>query len=164
MARFVLCVLCVIFLATGCGKSAEEKAMEEQIEEATGGEADVDLSKKRMEVTGETQGGKYTVSSGEATEIPDGFPADVFIYQPSKTIMAMEIPEGYSVALTTRDEQSEVLSAYSREMETKGWSEETSMSMGNQSVLVYEKDERTANISIVPSGKENQINVTVTKE
>jgi len=164
MARFLLCALSLILLAFGCEKSAEEKAMEKQIEEKTGAEADVDLSKKRMKVAGETEGGKYTVTSGEGTEIPEGFPADVFIYRPSKTIMAMEIPEGYSVALTTRDDSSKVRSAYSQEMEARGWSEETSMNIKSQSVLVYKKDERAANISIVLSGKEIQISVTVTKE
>ena len=164
MAKFFLCVICLILLAFGCEKSAEEKAMEKQIEEKTGAEADVDLSKKRIKVAGETEGGKYTVTSGEGIKIPEGFPDDVFIYQPSKNIMAMEIPQGYSVALTTRDDSSKVRSAYSQEMKARGWSEETAMNMENQSVLVYKKDERVANISIVSSGKEIQINVTVTKE
>jgi len=164
MAKFLLCAMCLSLLAVGCGKSAEEKAIEKQIEEQTGGKADVDLSKKSMKVAGETEGGKYTVTSGEGTEIPKGFPSDVFIYRPSKTIMAMEIPEGYSLALSTRDDSSKVQSAYTQEMKAKGWSEETSMKMASQSVLVYKKDERAANISIVPSGKEIQISLTVTKE
>jgi len=154
----------LIFLASGCGKSDEEEKIEKQIEESTGAEADVDLSRKSMKVSGKTEGGEYTVTSGEGTGIPEGFPEDVFIYRPSKTGMAMEIPQGYSVALTTGDEASKVRSAYSREMEAKGWSEQTSMNMENQSVLVYEKDDRLANITIVSSGKEIQVSVTVTKE
>jgi hypothetical protein len=154
----------LILIVAGCGKSSEEKAMEQKIEEATGADAEVDLSKKGMKVTGETEDGKYTVSAGESTEIPKDFPADVFIYRPSKAVVAMKIPEGHSIALTTRDDQSKVLSAYAREMKAKGWSEGASVSMGPQSVLVYEKNERAANISIVPSGEGVQINVTVTTE
>jgi hypothetical protein len=149
-------------LATGCGERAEEKAIEKKIEEATGAKADVDLSKEGMKITGETKGGKYTVTTGGETEIPKDFPADVFIYRPSKAMMAMKIPEGYSIALTTSDSQSKVLSAYRQEMKAKGWSEEISMSMGAQSVLGYEKNDRAANITIVPSDKTLQINVTVT--
>ena len=162
MTRFFFCVFFSIVLVTGCGERAEEKAMEKKIEEATGAKADVDLSKKGMKITGETEGGKYTVTTGEETEIPKDFPDDVFIYRPSKAIMAMKIPEGYSIALTTHDNRSKVLSAYRQEMKARGWSEETSMSMGPQSVLVYEKNDRAANISIVTSDKALQINVTVT--
>ncbi|MBN2061447.1 MAG: hypothetical protein JW882_13630 [Deltaproteobacteria bacterium] len=162
MARFLLCVVCFIFLAFGCGKSAEEKAIEKQIEEQTGAKADVDLSEDKIKVEGETEGGKFTVTSGEGSEIPDGFPADVFIYRPSKTIMAVEIPEGYSVSLTTKDDSSKVHSAYSQEMAERGWSEETSMKMGSQFVLVYEKEERAANISIMPLENEIQISMMVT--
>jgi len=164
MARFFLFALCLLILAFGCDKSSEEKAMEKEIEKRTGGTADVDLSKNNMKITGETEGGKYSVSSGEGTEIPKGFPDDVFVYRPSKTAMAMEIPEGYSLALTTPDDSSKVLSAYRQEMKAKGWSEETSMKMESQSVLVYEKDERMVNISIVSAGEGIQISMTVTKK
>jgi hypothetical protein len=164
MAGFLLYLLCLILLAFGCDKSSEEKAVEKQIEKQTGGKADVDLSNKKMKVSGETEVGKYTVTSGEGTEIPEGFPADVFVYRPSKTVMAMEIPEGYSLALTTRDDSAKVFDAYSKEMKAKGWAEEAAMKMESQSVLVYQKDERVVNISIVPYEKEFQISLTVTKE
>jgi hypothetical protein len=162
MTKFFFCVFFSIVLITGCGERAEENAIEKKIEKATGAEADVDLSKKGIKITGETDGGKYTVTTGEETEIPKDFPDDVFIYRPSKAIMATKIPEGYSIALTTRDNQSKVLGAYRQEMKAKGWSEETCMSMGPQSVLVYEKNGRAANISIVTSDNALQINVTVT--
>lgn len=161
MTRFLFCIFFSIVLATGCGERAEEKAIEKKIEKTTGAEADVDLSKKGMKITGETEDGKYTLTTGGETEIPKNFPDDVFIYRPSKAIMAMKIPEGYSITLTTRDKQSKVLSAYRQEMKLKGWSEETSMSMGPQSVLVYKKNDRAANISIVTSDKALQINVMV---
>jgi hypothetical protein len=162
MRRLILTVFCLIFLALGCGEKAQEKAVEKQIEEATGGDADVDLSKKGMRITGETEGGEYSITTGEETEIPKDFPTDVFIYRPSKTVMAMKIPEGYSIALTTGDDRSKVVSSYSREMKAEGWSEEASMTMGSQSVLVYEKNGRAANITVVPSDEALQVNVTVT--
>ncbi|MDY6973597.1 MAG: hypothetical protein SV775_14920 [Thermodesulfobacteriota bacterium] len=164
MSRFLVGVCCFIFLAAGCGEKAKEKAMEKEIEEATGTAADVNLSKNGMRITGETEEGKYTVAAGEETAIPKDFPTDVFIYRPSKAVMAMKIPEGHSIALTTGDDHSKVLSAYGREMKANGWSEKASMNMGSQSVLVYEKSGRAANITIVPSDKALQINVAVTNQ
>ena len=164
MARCLFCVIFLIFLGAGCGESAEEKAMEKQIEESTGRDAEVHVSKKGAKITAETEEGKYTVTTGEETRIPKDFPDDVFIYQPSKAVMAMEIAEGYSIALSTRDERLKVVGAYKQEMKAKGWTEEASMDMGSQSVLVYEKKGRNANISIVPMEGALQINVTVTTE
>ena len=163
MTKFnFITLLCMVLLAFGCGKSPEERAIEKQIEKETAGEVDVDLSKKGMKVTGETEGGKYTVATGEETEIPEDFPTDVFIYQPSKTTMAMKVPKGHSIALTTQDDKSKVVNVYKQEMEAKGWAEKTSMTMGPQSMLVYGKNGRVAHINIVPSEEALQINVTVT--
>ena len=165
MARLNLILfLCALLLAAGCGKSAEERAVEKQIEKATGADADVDLSKKGMKIAGKTEGGKYTVTTGDKTEIPEDFPSDVFIYRPSKAVMAMKVPEGYSIALSTEDDRSKVVNTYKREMKAEGWSEKATMNMGPQSVLVYEKDGRNANISIGPSGEAVQISLVVSVE
>ncbi|MCK4605482.1 MAG: hypothetical protein KAU41_12470 [Deltaproteobacteria bacterium] len=162
MTRFLFCLFLSIVFLTGCGERAEEKAMEKKIEKETGAKADVDLSRKGMKITGETDRGKYTLITGEETEIPKDFPDDVFIYRPSKAVMAMKVPDGYSITLTTSDNRSKILSTYREEMNAKGWSEETSMIMGPQSVLVYKKNDRVANISIITSDKALQITVTVT--
>jgi len=164
MARYLFCVLCIVLLAVGCGKETQEAAIEKKIEGATGGEAEVDISKGGMKVTGETEEGEYSVTAGEETEIPEDFPSDVFIYSPSKAVMAMRLPEGCSVSLTTRADMADVVDAYKREMEARGWSEEGSMKMGDHSMLVYEKDGRAANVNIIPSDDEVQINLTVSTE
>ena len=161
MIKFLFCLFFSIVLLAGCGERAEEKAIENKIEKATGAKAEVDLSEKKMKITGETDRGTYTINTGEETEIPKDFPDDVFIYRPSKAVMAMKIPEGYSLTLTTDDDQSKVLSTYRKEMSAKGWSEETSVIMGPQSMIGYKKDDRAANISITTSDKALQINVAV---
>jgi len=163
MAKIYFFVLCLVLLISGCGKTDEEKAVEKKIKESTGADAKVDVSKKGMRISGETEGGKYTVTTGEATEIPKNFPADVFIYRPSKAITAMEMPEGHSLSLTTGDDVSKVVEIYKQEMPDKGWSEETSMKMGAQSVLMFKKEERLANITISVMDGETRITVTVTK-
>jgi hypothetical protein len=157
-------MLFLIVLVTGCSDRAEEKAIEKNIKKETGSEAEVDLLKNGMKITGETKDGKYTLTTGEETEIPKDFPDDVFIYQPSKITMAMKIPEGYSVTLTTGDKKSQVLSAHRKEMTAKGWSEEASMNMSQHSILTYKKNGRSANISIFNSEEALRINVMVTSK
>ena len=158
MTRFLFCLFFSIVFLTGCGERAEEK----KIEQATGTKADVNLSNKKMKITGETENGKYTVTAGEETEIPADFPDDVFIYRPSEVVMAMKVPEGYSLTLTSSDDRSKILDTYRQKMHTNGWTEQTSMSMGPQSMLVYRKNDRTASISVITSEKALQINLVVT--
>lgn len=164
MTRYMICLFCLMFLLVGCGKEVQEAAVEKKIEQATGGDADVDLSDDGMKITGKTEEGEYAITSGEETEIPEDFPSDVFIYRPSKAVMAMKVPDGYSVTLTTQDDKAKVVDAYKDQMQAKGWSEEGSMNMGSHSMLVYEKDGRNANINIIPSDDGVQINVMVAAE
>jgi hypothetical protein len=158
MPRILFCLFFSIIFLTGCGESAEK----EKIEKATGTKADMDLSNKKMKITGETENGKYTITAGEETEIPGDFPDDVFIYRPSKVIMAMKVPEGHSLTLTSSDDRSRILDTYKQKMDAKGWTEETSIIMGPQSTIVYKKNGRTASISVITSDKALQINLVVT--
>ena len=159
--RIVL--LCLLLLFGGCGQSAEEKALEKQIEKETGSGAKVDLTDQGMKITGKTEDGDFTMSAGDETRIPKDFPADVFIYRPSKTVMAMSVPEGYTLSLTTKSDRSQVISSYEREMVGQGWVQMTSMQMGPNSVLVFEKEDRTTSITVASSGKDIQISVAVAK-
>jgi hypothetical protein len=152
-----------MFLLAGCGKEVQESAVEKKIEQATGGDADVEMSDDGMKITGKTEEGDYALTTGEETEIPDDFPSDVFIYRPSTAVMAMKVPGGHSVTLSTGDDREKVVEAYKKKMEAEGWSEEGSMNMGSNTMLVYGKDGRNASVNIVPSDDKVQINLTVGK-
>jgi len=164
MTRFLCLAFCLLLLAAGCGGSADEEAVEREIEAATGGEVEVDLSEGTMEVKGETDEGEYSITAGEETEIPDDFPGDVFIYKPSTAVMSMMVPEGHSLTLTTKDDQAKVMDAYKSEMEKNGWSQEGSMNMGGHMMLVCKKGERMANVSVISADDETQITLTVAAE
>jgi hypothetical protein len=164
MRVLLFCLLCVAILVTACGEKAKEQAMEKEIEKATGSKADVDLSKKGMKVSGKTEEGEYKLETGEEAEIPEDFPDDVFIYTPSKAVMAMKIPQGHSVTLMTKDDITKVVDAYKHEMEAKGWTEEAYTEMDDKKMLTYRKDGRIAGISLGKSDKGLQIIVTTGTE
>jgi hypothetical protein len=164
MAIFKFCILCLMLMLAGCGKTPEQTATEKKIEDSAGVDTKVDLQKNEMTITGETKGGAYTISSGEGAEIPKDFPADVFIYRPSRVINVLDMPEGGSLGLTTADDVPSVAETYKREMAARTWSEQAAVTTGTQLMLVYEKEERIANITIAPMGDATQIGVTVTKD
>jgi len=164
MKRFYLCLGVLLLLLNGCGNSVEEKAIEKKIEKETGAKTDVDLSDKGMKITGSSEGEKYSVTTGDATEIPKDFPADVPLYQPSKAVGAVTVTGGYSVSLTTGDDAAKVAASYKEQMTSQGWSEQASMNVGGQTVLVYEKEGRATNIAVMPADGQTSITVTVATE
>jgi hypothetical protein len=164
MSKYFICAACLALILAGCGKSMQEKAMEKSIEDATGSDADVDISNEQLKITGKTDEGAFALSSGEGTEIPDDFPADVLVYKPSIVSASMTLPEGLSVTLSTDDDSKKVLQAYKSKMASNGWSEKASMKMGTQSMLVYEKEGRNANINISPAEDETYIQIVIAKE
>ena len=116
-----------------------------------------------MKITGKAAEGAFSLSTGEGTAIPDDFPADILIYRPSDVNAAMNMPEGQSLTLKTSDNSKKVQETYKREMAAKGWSEQASMNMGNQSMLMFEKEDRVAHITISPTDGETQITLVVGK-
>ena len=164
MRAFLFCLLCLVLLVGACGEKAKEEAMEKEIEKATGSDVDVDLSKEGMKVTGKTEEGEYALTTGEDTEIPEDFPDDVFLYSPSKTIMAMKVPDGHSVSLMTKDDMTKVVDAYKREMGDKGWTEEASVTMGKNMMLTYKKEGRMTGVNLAPSDDGLQIVVGTGKQ
>ena len=160
MRVFLFCLLGLVLLVGACGESTKEAAMEKKIEEATGSDADVDISKDGMKVKGKTDEGEFALTSGEDTEIPEDYPDDVFIYTPSKTVMAMSVPGGHSVSLMTKDDMTKVVDAYKREMKEKGWTEEASVTMGKNMMLTYKKDGRITGVNFGPSDDGLQITVS----
>jgi len=164
MAIFKFCIVCLILVLAGCEKTPEQTVTEKKIEDSSGAETKVDVQKNEMTSTAETEGGKYTTSSGEGAEIPEDFPADVYIYRPSKVMTAMAMPKGGALGLTTADDVPTVAETYQREMTARNWSEQTSVKNGGRLMLVYQKGERIANITIGSIDGAAQIMLTVTKD
>lgn len=164
MNKFYLFMGCFLLILNGCGNSAQENAIEKIIEKETGSKAEVELSQKGMKITGESEGEKYSVTTGDATEIPKGFPEDVPLYSPSKALGATAVDSGYSLLLATGDNIDKVTSGYRKQMISRGWSELSSMNIGGQQMLVYEKEGRAANIGIMSVEGETRITVTVAME
>lgn len=164
MKKILFCALCLIIVVTGCSKKAREKTIEKQIELATNSEAKVDLSKNSVNITGKDDKGDYKISMGESIEIPDNFPKDVYIYQPSKTTSSMELSEGHSITLATQDNIKKIVSKYNDKMKQQKWVKETSMSFGSQAMLVYKKKNRVVNISVIQENDNNVITLLVSKK
>jgi len=146
MRRVGICVICCLVGVVGCGRRAEETAMEKLIEAQGGGKVEVDLGRESLNI--KTKDGSLAIASGKSAKIPSGFPSDVYIYKGATVDMAMQMPQGFSVVLGTKDDVSEVAETYEKKMTGEGWTQETSVDMGEQRMLMFKKGERVANATI----------------
>lgn len=137
--RFCLRLFCLVFLLAGCGERAEEQIIETQVD-------------------------KYTVPIDRHVEIPEDFPADVYIYPRSNAIDATKTPEAYSLTLSTSHEVPRIAETYRRQMTIKGWSIEAATTSETESLFAFTKEDRVANVVIGPAKEKVHIRVTVTIE
>ena len=145
-------VLAISLVCFGCGKRqademAAEKIVENAIEGATGGEANVDLSGET--VTIKSKEGTMVISGGENVSLPDNFPKDVPVYKGAKVLTSISSKEGMSVTLQTTDAVAKVAEFYKTQMAAQGWQSEASLDTGHQTMLNYKKEARTAAVIIM---------------
>lgn len=181
----VLCLVAGVAVA-GCGKKADEKLTEKLIEKSLsrdGVKADVDISGNTMSFTTTDADGKQanvkvngdemTVSGADgvttfqatgAGKMPANFPADVYVYAGADIVSAVSSSAGVNLALKTSDASKDVMAKYAAEMKDKGWATQTSLDTGDMAMLVFSKDNRTANVVVQFVDGRTSINLTVAAE
>ena len=123
MMRITLALVLVAgaLALVGCNKIAEE-ASEAIVEGATGVDVEVDEEK----VTIEGEDGESIEIQGESSELPDGFPDEMPVYDAdivSSTRMAVDNQTSYTVIQTTTDSSDDVIAWYHDELAKEGWTE-----------------------------------------
>jgi hypothetical protein len=160
--RSLICLF-VLVVMTGCScseeaeKSVAEKAAEKAMEAHTGKEADIKFDDESMRI--KTDDGEMSLTSGKSATLPDNFPKDIPMYEGFVLDMAMEVPEGYSLSFTTKDEVSTVVQWYLTELTNQGWTKEANMDMGEQTMLVFKKSERGVHLAISSDNNQTRISL-----
>ncbi|MBU0507144.1 hypothetical protein KJ708_14245, partial [bacterium] len=82
------------------------------------------------------------------------------LWPKAKINMVMQMPQGLSISLQTKEALSKVATTYKAQMAKNGWKETMSMDMGGQNMLAYKKADRTVQVVIAASNNETVINIT----
>ncbi len=163
----------LVSTATGCcpllnraSDEASERVAEEIIEGATGGE--IDIEEDGGSVTIETEDGAVTIEGGEGSDLPEGWPSDMPVYDGTITgSSSFSTPEGMSMTVTieTADSADDVGSYYQAELQSEGWTEDFSADSsdgGQRSVsMVVSKDDRNGTVAINEEDSTTFVGVTV---
>ncbi|HEX3010455.1 MAG TPA: hypothetical protein VHQ70_00270 [Syntrophomonadaceae bacterium] len=150
---FVITLLTMSVLVSGCGKMAEkasEKAAENAIEKASGGNAKVDLDNKgNVEI--KTDEG--TLKAG-SNEWPKQLPSDVPRFKDGKITSVVENSaneEGKGIFIGIENAGLDAADKYKNELQNAGWSISSSASSPEMVMFGAQKDNREITVSFTIS-------------
>ena len=166
MAGFVLALALSLSACLSPAEKVSEKVgesmAEKALENATGGQADVDVDGEN--VTIKTDEGSF--EAGENVKLPDDFPSDVHVYD-GKLLGVIRTSEnnGFTLTIETADALSAVKAVYEEKMREAGWKTVGSMDFGTSASLGGEKENRMLSVMIgeADAGKTSVI-LTVAEE
>lgn len=126
-------------------------------------DAGLNINTKDKTVTVNKDG--ESVSVGENAKLPDGFPSDVPIYEPSDVIASLSTgKDSYSASLVSNDSVTKISEYYTSELSKNGWqsSEDTaSITLQSGSGSTYTKGDRTL-LVIIASDKSSANKTSIT--
>lgn len=149
--RIGLVVLMVVLgmSLAGCQSIADkaaEKAAEIAVEQTTG--AQIDQENGSITITGE-DGTEVTASEGG--ELPEGFPADVPVFE-GPVISSLKSGSGFMVVIETDRSVDEVKDWYKDELENSTWKVAFESTSAEGATIAAERDDATLHVTISADG------------
>lgn len=143
----------------GVGRKVSEKAVEEAIERAADGKAQVDISSEQERVTIETEEGAITIGTDE---LPENFPSNFPTYPGAKVSSTASSQEQVTVAFTTSDSVEKVGAFYLDKLASSDWEIKETATLANSVVFGVEKAESGGAV-IINSSEEGTV-ITISLE
>ncbi len=92
--------------------------------------------------------GDTTINYGSGASLPEGFPSDVPIYQPSTILGSTKTNEDhFTVSVSTEDAPDKVGTYYKDQLLGGGWTKTLESNQGKSIVLIFKKSDVQASVS-----------------
>jgi len=141
-------------------KKSLEGQLENSLEQAYGGNADVKIGKDYRDISVKTDTGSFS-TGGNIKSMPAGWPSEIPQYPNSKISTSMSNSESGSaqliVALTTQDPPEKVIAFYELKFDFNGWTNIKSESFGGMFVVSGEKNGHLMAINVHNAGGQTNI-------
>lgn len=161
--RTIVLLCCAVVALGACQKSSEERMAEVAVERATGGQ--VTIEKSGEQVTVKTDDGELKMSTGANLALPAAFPKDVYLPRNHTVQSVVESAGVTMVALDAAGDIAKMHDEASAGMKAQGWEQLMSMqSDAENRMLVYQKDRRTASMTLERDEDRVQFTVQVAEE
>lgn len=152
----------LVLVLSGCQQAAEEAA-EQAIENADPGVGDVEIDEDGVTVEGEDG----SVSIQEGDELPEGWPSAVELPDGATLTNSMVVDSGgqagWMVTATYDQAPSDVADAFSSSLTGAGFTEETTVTTGDQSLLGFSNDQYQVAVTVGAEGDGSVVSVTVSE-
>jgi hypothetical protein len=107
------------------------------------------------QVTFQSDDGTVKTNVGEGTQLAEGFPSDVPIYEPSTLMSSSKVNnDQFSAVAKTSKSVADVSAYYKAQMMAQGWTNELDSSASDSTLLTYSKDNRTASVVVTSTPDE----------
>lgn len=144
-------------IVCGCNKSPTYKTKD--------GEVTVDKSSGQVTFESKTKDGNVKVTASETgVALPEGFPKDVPIHTGATVQMASTQGKTMMVHLNLSAPVAEALKYYQDQLKEQGWEIESTMNMGEGSMVAAKKGNRKCSAVILKQDKGTMVQLAVTQE
>lgn len=140
---FLIPLLLLTLVLTGCGKSASERVAEKALENAWGGNADVDVDSGSVDI--ETDQGHW--QTGEGSTLPENWPEDIYVPD-GKIITSTDTGFSQGVTLELDKGVTDLRDEYKSKIIEEGWDINTELNIEGSTMLGANKDNRNLSVSI----------------
>lgn len=147
----------VVLGGAGCSRGITERASERALEQAAGGNADVDVNNGQVSMN--VNGTSW--QAGTNVSLPNNFPSDVYVID--GTILSAFTNTGeqaYAVSIQTTASVADVATKYRQQLTDRGWTITATGTYGPMENIVATKDNRK--LGVVVTAGDGDANATVT--
>ena len=146
----------LVAVTFGCGKSSTYKTRD--------GEVTVDKQNKQVTFEGKTKEGDVKVAASESgVALPDNFPKDVPIYKGAVVKVASTQGKTMMVHMAVSASVADALKYYQDQLKDQGWEIQSTMNMGEGSMLSAKKADRQCTAMVLKDNKGTMVQLTVTQ-
>ena len=153
-------VLISALVFTACdSEDMAEKIAEKAMESGSGEDVDIDIDDENVSI--KSKDGEVAYSAGKSAKMPDNFPEDVFMHDNAEIIYSASANEGFSIKYNINEKDEDAIATLKNEMEDKGWEVKSEMNMQGYLAKVFEKEKRTATVTVAQSEDKSMVSIVV---
>ena len=155
--KLAIILVALAAITFGCGKSSTYKTKD--------GEVTVDKSAGKVTFEGTSKDGKVTISTSKnGVALPDNFPKDVPIYKGAVVQVASTQGKTMMVHFTVDAAAGDALKYYQDELKSQGWQIDSTMNMGEGSMLIAKKGDRQCSALVMKQDRGAMVQLSVTQQ
>ena len=155
--KLTIMLALVAAFAFGCGKKTTYTTKE--------GEVTVDKQGGQVTIESKTKDGKATFTANDSgVALPDKFPKDVPLYKGAVVKLSSTQGKAMMVHMEVPASAADALKFYQDQLKEQGWEIETTMNMGEGSMLSAKKADRQCTAMVLKQDKGTVVQLTVTEK